>query len=69
MPCAVRARSDDLHGVGDVEKAVLIARLCGPTFDLGPLDFDGRTAVSTDEVVVVLVTGTATVASFAIIAP
>lgn len=66
---AVWAGTDDLDGVGDIDEAVLLARLRGPAFDLRSLDFDGRAAVTTDEVVVVLVTGTATVASFTVIAP
>ena len=39
-----------------------------PAFDFWSFDFDGSAAVAADEVVVVLVAGAATVASFAVIA-
>ena len=51
--CAVWAGADDLDGMGDVEKAVLLARLGGPAFDLWSFDFDGSAAVATDQVVMV----------------
>ena len=66
--CAVWAGADDLDGVGDVEKAVLLASPGGPAFDFWSFDFDGVAAVAADKVVVVVIAGAATVASFAVVA-
>ncbi len=64
---AVWAGADDLDGMGDVEKAVLLARLGRPAFDLWSFDFDDGAAVAADKVVVVLVAGAAAVAGFAVV--
>ena len=66
--CAIWAGANDLDGVGDLEKAVPLACPGGPAFDFWSFDFDGSTAVPTDEVVMVVTGGAATVASFAVIA-
>jgi len=66
--CAIRAGADDLDGMGDVDKTVLVASPRGPPFDLWSFDFDCAAAVAADEVVVVLAGGAATVTSFAIVA-
>lgn len=66
--CAISAGADDLDGVGDVEKAVLLGCPRGPAFDFWSFDFDGSAAVAADKVVMVVICGAATVASFAVIA-
>ena len=52
----------------DIEKAVFLASSGGPSFDLWAFDFNGAATVAADKVVVVLASGAATVASFAVVA-
>ena len=66
--CAIRAGADDLDGVGDVEKAVLLASLGGPAFDLWSFDFDRGAADAADKMVVVVGTRAAAVTGFSVVA-
>jgi hypothetical protein len=66
--CAVWAGAGDLYCVSDIDKAMLLASLGGPAFDLWSFDLDGGAAVAADEVVVVVVAGASTVADFAVVA-
>ena len=54
--------------MGDVEKSVVFTCSGRPAFDFWSFDFNGSAAVAADEVVVVLLAGAATVASFAVVA-
>ena len=63
----VSAGADHLDGVGNVDKAVLVCHAGGPTFHLWAFDFDRTPTTPTDEVVVMLVSGTAPIAGFAIV--
>ena len=53
--------------MGNVDKAVLVCHAGGPTFHLWAFDFDRTPTTPTDEVVVMLVSGTAPIAGFAIV--
>jgi hypothetical protein len=65
---AVWAGAGDLDGVGDVDKAMVLARCGSPAFDLWSLDFDGAPAMTADKVMVVVIAGTSAVESFAVVA-
>ena len=54
--------------MGNVDKAVLLARPGRPSFHHRTFNFDGATAVAADEVVVVFAAGAAAVTSLAVIA-
>jgi len=64
---AVRAGAENFEGVGDVDEPMVAARSSGPPFDFGSFDFDGDPALTTYEVVVMLVAGAAAVAGFAVV--
>jgi hypothetical protein len=65
---AIRAGPRDLHGVGDIDEAVRLSRLCGPALYLRAFHLDCKPAVPADQMVVMAIAIAPAIASFAVVA-